>query len=378
MSITGLHHPHPPPLPAPGATSRGIEDVAAPPPPVRWRLADVNHHAIDVAFALTCLILFAVMLLDPGQQSVPYHLMYIAFTLTYGFRIWPPRITIGLLCVVTVACGLLFLRQFVAGRLDWGELAEVPLMTTIVSTMAWHAHRAAAARRRVTELAAAEAGRFERQRDFLRDTAHAIRTPVTIARGNVELLQMGSQDPQLRADAAEVLRELDRLHGLARRLLVIEAVETLTNVQPVRVSAAGFVTSLGQRWAAAVPRRWTVECTGDGDVVIDAARLEESIDAVIDNALKYTDESGCVALRCRDEGEFVLISVGDSGPGIPEGLRARVFDRFFHRHAPGREPGNGLGLALVAAVAASAGGDVSVGDAPEDGALVTIRLPRAR
>ena len=84
-----------------------------------------------------------------------------------------------------------------------------------------------------------------------------------------------------------------------------------------------------------------------------------------------------IRLSARRDGDGVAVEVADSGPGIPAGDRDRVFDRFFHRHPSGTEPGTGLGLALVYSVARAHGGRASAGEAPEGGALLTLHLPVA-
>jgi signal transduction histidine kinase len=334
-------------------------------------------RTLDLAWACFVLGMFVLMRTTPQQQTVPYHLIFVSFTLVYGFRLWTARTTIAVLTLLTVVSGAMFLDVYLSGRVTVDEVAEIPLMSMIVGAMAWHAHRAAGAQHRVAELAALEASRSERQRNFLRETAHAIRTPVTIARGNLELLQLGSSDEQLREDTNEVLHQLDRLHQLARRLLVIEAMQTSATKSPRLLDAGVFAAALSRRWAGAADREWITDCTARGQVLVDMLRLEEALDAMVENALRFTDPGDTIRISCRDDGQLLEFAVADSGPGIPAEDRHRVFERFFHRHPPGEEPGNGLGLALVAAVASSGGGSASAGGAPEGGALVTLRLPRA-
>jgi len=328
---------------------------------------------VDVLWIVFAAMMLTIMVLHPADQTIPYHLLYVSFTLLYGFRLWSPRVTWSVLAVLTFVPGELFLRGYLAGRVEWSELAEIP----IVGGMAWHAHRSGVARRLAEDLAAREASQGERQREFLRDTAHAIRTPITIGRGHVELIQSQELDQQVREDSGEVLHQFDRLDALARRLLMIEALRT-EPAPGTRVDVATLTADLGRRWSRSVSRSWVVDVSAEGaGALTDPARLEEALDALVENALRFTEPGDTVRVSCRTTGPWVTLEVADSGPGIPADDIVRVFERFYHRHPPGMEPGNGLGLALVAAVVAASGGTAVAGSAAEGGALITLRLPRA-
>lgn len=355
----------------------------------RWRPAGLDNllrwgrspatggvRVVDALWGSFVLVMLAAMLLIPNQETIPYHLIFVSFTLLYGYRMWQPRTTVAALGAITAITGVMFVRVYLKGDITWDELAEIPLMTLIVGGGAWHAYRSAMAQRRVQELAALESSRLDRQRAFLRDTAHAIRTPVTIARGNIELIQINSTDSQLQQDSEEVLHQLDRLHHMARRLLVIEALHTSDLFDAQRVDVGAMVADAARRWAGTAPRTWPPCPRVSAHATVDRMRLEESIDAMVENAIRFTHPGGIIRIACETTASTITIEVADDGPGIPVQDRERVFERFFHRHPPGEEPGTGLGLALVAAVSATFNGDVSVGDAPEGGALVRLRLPR--
>jgi signal transduction histidine kinase len=329
-----------------------------------------------VLWTLFVLAMLGSMLLIPDQETIPYHLIFVSFTILYGYRMWTPRTTVTVLGAITAVTGVMFIRVYLERSISWDELAEIPLMTLIVAGGAWHAHRSASAQRRVRELAALETSRLERQSEFLRDTAHAIRTPVTIARGNIELIQLGSVDPQLRADTAEVLHQLDRLHQMARRLLVIEALQTSDLVDAEAVNVGALVADAARRWSGTATRNWVPCPPTAADAWVDRLRLEESIDAMVENALRFTASGGTIRISCEATSDAIVVEVADDGPGIPAEDRERVFDRFFHRHPLGEEPGTGLGLALVAAVSSTFGGQVTAGSAPEGGALLRLVLPR--
>ena len=332
---------------------------------------------LDVAWAVFATGMVVLMKAQPEVQTIPYHFIFVSFTLLYGFRLWSPRVTGIMLIALTLVTGILFVDVYLDGLVSIDELAEVPLMPAIVAVMAWHAWRRAGAQRRVEKLASLETSRLDRQREFLRDASHAIRTPVTIARGHVELLRAGLA-PKAQPDADEVLHQLDRLHHLAARLLSIEQLETADQLLPVRIDIAGFVSATERRWSQAVTRRWELDAPHCGLVLADPHRLEEAFDAMVENAVRFTAPSDAIRLGCRREAGWVVLEVCDSGPGVPDHELTRIFERFYQRHPPGEEPGTGLGLALVQAVAIAHGGVAVAGRSDLGGAEFVLRLPPAR
>jgi len=329
----------------------------------------------DVLWMGFAVAMLVVMSRSHEAMTIPYHFIFVSFAMVYGFRVWPARIAVTTLVLMTVSTGVVFLTAYRANEIKIDELAEIPLMPAIVAFMVWHALRGAAARREVELLAQREAGRVDRQREFLRDTSHAIRTPVTIARGHVELMRMSVNDPEIAQDTDEVLHQLNRIHQLAGRLLTIEQLETTPalDVEPIDVQL--LVETIGRRWSAAAPRTWQVVAQPAGLVSADEHRLTEALDALVENALRFTSDADTVRLSAYADGSWAVIEVADSGPGIPVEDQQRVFERFFQRHPRGEEPGTGLGLALVRAVATAHGGDATAGTACEGGALLRVRLP---
>jgi signal transduction histidine kinase len=343
-----------------------------------WDLGGSGRlRQLDVAWTVFAVGMVVLMKARPEVQTIPYHFIFVSFTLLYGFRLWSPRVTGAMLIAITLVTGILFVDVYLDGRVSIDELAEVPLMPAIVAVMAWHAWRRAGAQRRVEKLVTLEGSRLDRQREFLRDASHAIRTPVTIARGQVELLRAGlAREDQ--SDVDEVLHQLDRLHHLAVRLLTIEQLETAEQLLPVRIDIARFVSATERRWSQAVTRRWELDARHCGLVLADVHGLEEALDALVENAVRFTKPSDAIRLGCRREAGWIVLEVSDSGPGVPEHELTRIFERFYHRHPSGQEPGTGLGLALVQAVAIAHGGAAAAARSDLGGAQVVLRLPPAR
>lgn len=110
---------------------------------------------------------------------------------------------------------------------------------------------------------------------------------------------------------------------------------------------------------------------------IDDRWLAEAVRQGVDNAMKFSTDDGSIDLRCRREDDGAVIEIEDHGPGIPEDMRERVFDKFCRWRPVGYEdrPGSGLGLFIVRSIAREHGGDAVVVAAPRGGTILQIRLP---
>jgi signal transduction histidine kinase len=101
---------------------------------------------------------------------------------------------------------------------------------------------------------------------------------------------------------------------------------------------------------------------------------------LLDNAIRHTQADACIELVLREENGDAVVEVGDNGPGIPESLRAQIFDRFVRGTGPAdtaRGTGTGLGLSIVSAVAASHNGSIKAAESKSGGALFIARVPLA-
>jgi signal transduction histidine kinase len=273
-------------------------------------------------------------------------------------------------------------RHYRDGLIDAPELSEVPLMPMLLLAMVWHARRRAEAQRQVEEMAEERHRLLQREREFLRDTSHAIRTPVTIARGHVELIQGSLTDPLAYDDSDVVLRQLDRMDALSTRLLALARLDSGGILDREALDLDGFVEQIGANWTGTAEREWVVdgrEPHRAGHVRVNADRewLELAVDALVENAVHFTDPGERIELSCRRAGRFGTIRVADAGVGIaPEDL-PHVFERFWHRRAPGGMPGSGLGLAMASAAAQAMGGSLVVDSRPGKGSNFELSLPLA-
>lgn len=219
----------------------------------------------------------------------------------------------------------------------------------------------------------------ELRRSLVADVAHELRTPVTILRGQTEQLLDGLAEPstdRLASLHEEVLR-LDRLVEDLATLSAAEAAGLRMERRPVALdevltSAANAMRPQYGNAEIDLTVR-TEPARGYGD----PQRLTQVFGNLLGNAAKFTPPGGSVHVELRPEGYQAVITVADTGPGIPEADRPHVFDRFWRGQSAGRRSGTGIGLAVVAELVAAHAGTVTVSGGPGGGALFTVRLPIA-
>ena len=214
--------------------------------------------------------------------------------------------------------------------------------------------------------------------------AHDLKTPLTRLRNRLEeaLADPADADGHRRALEAAI----DESDGLIRTfdaLLMIARVEAGSSVATAApIDLAVIAREVGELWEPVAEDAGAMLVVEAPDpVIVPGVRelLAQALSNLVDNAVKYGRVEGRearVTVRVTREGDRAVLSVADTGPGVPEADRARVLDRFTRLEASRSAPGSGLGLALVAAVARHHGGDIALSDAAP-GLKVTIRLPTA-
>ena len=222
---------------------------------------------------------------------------------------------------------------------------------------------------------------FSAQRRFLADAAHELRTPVTALRLQLQLLKRSS-DAQSRAEAVSELESgVDRTQHLIEQLLQVARAEPdgeVTRDEPV--SLGELVRSVaGTLSIKAEQRGIDLGVTGPTGIWIrgDAHQLTILLNNLVENALRYTPFGGVVDLAAGMHDGQPAVSVTDTGPGIPEAERGRVFDRF-HRGEDAQTQardsgGSGLGLAIVRAIADRHHAQVRL-ETPQSGTGLAVRV----
>ena len=224
---------------------------------------------------------------------------------------------------------------------------------------------------------------FARERRFVADASHELRTPVAVIRAELDAaLRAGGHDEQVREGLVAALEECDHLAQLAEDLLVVaRAAEGELPMRretiEVRPLLEGVRARFGDR-ARAHGRALRVEGGADVRIEADDLRLRQALGNLVDNALRHG--AGDVLLRARRTGADggVELEVADGGPGFDPDLANRAFERFARGDAARTRGGTGLGLAIVRAIAEAHGGRAEIVADGHPGAAVRLWLPAAR
>jgi signal transduction histidine kinase len=314
------------------------------------------------------------MILWPNWQTIPFFLIWISLALVYGLRVWDTRTTLSVLLLVTAASASTLGVDVVTQHQDWKMLFKVPLMAALVLVMVWHARGRVGALRASERHAAELHDTLARQERFIHDASHELKTPVTIARGHLELLRSdGKHDVEIALD------ELRRIDAILGQLLLLATAGQPNFLCPEPIELDAFLEDVFMRWSDVAPRSWRLGAVVSGTVQADPDRLRTALDALLDNAVKYSEEHSAIELRARWGGESeVVIEVEDEGIGISRDAIGRIFARFGRADAARTRSagGVGLGLAIVEAIANHHGGHCSVQSGPH-GSVFSLHLPVA-
>ena len=313
----------------------------------------------------------ALMFAVPGQETIPFHFVYISMALVYGFQPWPLPKTYAILGVVAVTTGAALVWHVENNVIGWEETAEIPLMAVLFLVMVWHVRRRVAATREARRYADSEHEMREMQKRFVRFASHELRTPMTVGRGFAELIRDGQPGSQAAQDAIVVLEEFDNLERIAARLLTLARMDESATVKPSVVPLNPLLERTVTRWRPAANRDWMLHPTS-AVVLADRQRIETALDSLVENAVRYTEEGGRIALAAYPDEESVVIEVCDDGPGIPDEELPYVFESF---HSGSSRGGTGIGLAIVKTIMEAHGGAVSVENLPGGGAFFRLRFP---
>ena len=215
---------------------------------------------------------------------------------------------------------------------------------------------------------------FVGQRRFLDDAGHELKTPLTVLRGHLELLDVGS--PAEIAETRELLLdELDRMSRLVGELILLAKSDRPDFVTPRPVDLTGLTVDTLAKARGLGDRAWTLDETASVTVPLDEQRLTQALLQLCDNAVKHTGPGDVVALGSSYDGATARLWVRDTGPGVdPEG-REQIFERFGRSAVSDHDEGFGLGLSIVRAIARAHGGTLTLEDEQPHGARFVITVP---
>jgi two-component system phosphate regulon sensor histidine kinase PhoR len=221
------------------------------------------------------------------------------------------------------------------------------------------------------------------RRDFVANVSHELRTPLTAIRGYVEALLDGPADDAegTRKFLEIIARHSTRMERLVKDLLRLARLDARQELlETARCDIRQLFTAVTADLAPTIEdknQRITMEIVPEArHVAGDPAKLHDIIRNLVENAVNYSPEGAEVRLGAAQQNGRYIITVADSGPGIPNDDLTRVFERFYRvdksRSRPG---GTGLGLAIVKHLVELHGGEAAAANRPEGGAVFTVTLP---
>jgi two-component system sensor histidine kinase BaeS len=222
--------------------------------------------------------------------------------------------------------------------------------------------------------------RFDaRQRQWLADIAHELRTPLAVLRGELEAVIDGVR-PADSASVRSLHQESLRLSALVEDLHLLSSAESGgLALHRERSDLAVLVRDTGQRFArryadAGYTLETVVEGAGDLIANVDVQRVEQVLANLLENALRHA-QPGRVVINAGRRGAMVEISVCDTGPGVPDALLPKLFDRLYRADAARVRGGSGLGLAICRSIVEAHDGSIETRRSPLGGLCVRLQLP---
>jgi heavy metal sensor kinase len=225
---------------------------------------------------------------------------------------------------------------------------------------------------------------FQRQRQFTADASHELRTPLAMIASQLDLaLERPRTTDEYRAVLASLREDTSRLSRLTSQLLSLarsDAGEQILELEPLDLATITEEVVATMRPLAQAATVDLTQHAGAGLLVNgDQTRLTQLLVNLIDNAIKYTPPGGRVSVSARQEGEWAVVTVTDTGQGIAAEHLPHLFERFY-RADPSRSRqagGSGLGLAICRWIVEAHGGEISATSQPGQGTTITVRLRRA-
>jgi signal transduction histidine kinase len=336
----------------------------------------LRHYRVELLWLAFAAANFMAMFVSPELGTIPFFFVWISLVIVYGFRPLPLPATLVVLASVILLTGTPILVSAIRGVEDWDRVLIVPLTAVMFLAMVWHARRRVEALRVSEQRAEETRSLLERHERFIHDASHELRTPVTIARGHLEMARVrGLENGEI--DIA--LDELGRIDAIIARLLVLAAADQPDFLCVDQVDVEPFLEDIFMRWSEVAPRAWRLGPIEPMRLLVDRDRIRTALDALLENAVKYTQERDAIELRARtDPFGRILIEVEDQGCGIPDDALKRIFDRFGRADAARTRAagGVGLGLAIVDAIAKRHGGVCTVRSTAH-GSVFALALPDA-
>ena len=222
---------------------------------------------------------------------------------------------------------------------------------------------------------------FDQQQAFVANASHELRTPLTLIRASTEIAERRVTRSSVKTLLKDVISDTDYMSKLVEDLLLLSRLDSQKLVfarQPVVVEGL-FREILRKAGLITETQGIQIKTAANNQIVMaDEQRLTQLLWILLDNALQHTPKGGEIAFEAKPEGDHVLITVSDTGTGIPKTHLSRVFDRFYKagRESHSTERGAGLGLSIAKGLIDSMHGTIRIDSQPGRGTKVTLQLDK--
>jgi two-component system OmpR family sensor kinase len=319
----------------------------------------LRSRALDAICLLLIGAAIASFAAAPNVENLPEYLFGVVLALAYLLRAgrpFPPGWMLGLAAVVIGGAALIH----VVPRAYWlVDSSEAIILSGMFVVMLRQVQRREHARETLERL--------------LYDLSHELRTPVTIARGQLEALRR--TNARGGGEIAVALDELVRIEHVIERVLLLAKAEQPGFLARTDVDVEPFLEDVFLRWTDVAPRAWRLGDVPAGVLRADPDQLRTAIDALLENAVKYTDTDDVIELRASAGDGALVIEVANEGPAMAAEDVVHIFERFARGPTTvRRREGTGLGLAIVNAIAKAHGGSCTVASA-RDETVFALHLP---
>jgi signal transduction histidine kinase len=322
----------------------------------------LRTRALDAAWLLLIVAAIGSFAAAPDLETLPEYLFGVVLSLAYLLRAGQPFPPGWMLALAAAVIGGAALINFVPGAFWVVDVSEAIILSGMFVAMLRQVQRREHARDTLERL--------------LYDLSHELRTPVTIARGQLDALRRA--DARGSGEIAVALDELMRIERVIERVLLLAKVEQPGFLAKTDVDIEPFLEDVFLRWTEVAPRAWRLGDIPAGVLFADPDRLRTAVDALLENAVKYTDTDGMIELRASVPDGGLAIEVANGGQGMPEQDVQRIFERFARGGGTvRRQEGTGLGLAIVDAIARAHGGVCKVSSSVGN-TVFTLQLPDFR
>ena len=225
---------------------------------------------------------------------------------------------------------------------------------------------------------------FERERRFTADAAHELLNPLAAVRNEAEVaLRRPRETDTYQQTLRTILTDVERLGTMIEQLLQLARIDADADLQRETVELGRLSREATARWqTAASDRHLRLTCRAEQPAYVraNAIHLDEVLNNLLENAVKYTPEGGTIAVAVAANATHASLSLTDSGIGFEPTAAVRLFDRFHRAAAPDvhAQPGSGLGLAIVQAIVQAYGGSITASsEGPGRGSCFVARFPKA-